>query len=221
MRTPVATDCTSSNSVASALRQHLAKYMTVRLTRAPSAKLKHASNIGEGHRQLFRAGDIRVAQYVWEKRMFPNFNKSGAQLNGASVSPSKAPTIGVPAGDRVISIIGPDLTIDGDLISRGELRVDGEVQGNIEGTRVVIGEHAQITGGVSAEDVIVLGHVMGTVRGLRVSLQSTCHVEGDVYHQALVMEQGASFEGKSSRSNDPMTIAAVPELSGPNGTIAP
>ena len=153
--------------------------------------------------------------------MFPNFNKSGAQLNGASVSPSKGRTIGVPAGDRVISIIGPDLTIDGDLISRGDLRIDGEVQGNIEGTRVVIGEHAQITGGVSAEDVIVLGHVMGTVRGLRVSLQSTCHVEGDVYHQALVMEQGASFEGKSTRSNDPLTIAAAPELSGPNRTIAP
>jgi cytoskeletal protein CcmA (bactofilin family) len=143
--------------------------------------------------------------------MFPNFNKSGTQLNGASISSSRTPPkIGLPPGDRVISIIGPDLTIDGDLISRGELRIDGEVQGNIEGTRVVIGEHAQITGGVSAEDIIVLGHVMGTVRGLRVSLQSTCHVEGDVYHQALVMEQGAFFEGKSTRSNDPLTIAAGP-----------
>ena len=92
-----------------------------------------------------------------------------------------------------MSVIGPDLTVNGDLISKGELRIDSEVQG----ARVVIGEHAHITGSVVAEDVVILGHVMGSVRGLRVSLQSTSHVEGDVRHQALVMEQGAFFEGKS------------------------
>ena len=45
---------------------------------------------------------------------------------------------------------------------------------------------------------------MGSVRGLRVSLQSASHVEGDVYHQALVMEQGAFFEGRSRRADNPM-----------------
>src|SRR6266446_5606367 len=122
--------------------------------------------------------------------MLPNFKRSEAPLKGASLSPSLAPpSIGVPRSDRSMSVIGPDLTINGDLISKGELRVDGEVQGDIRGTRVVIGERGHITGGVVAEDIVVLGHVMGSVRGLRVSLQSTSHVEGDVYHQALVMEQ--------------------------------
>ena len=80
--------------------------------------------------------------------------------------------------DRTISVLGPDLTVNGGLISKGELRVDGEVQGDIRGVRVVIGETARVTGGVVAEDVIILGHVMGSVRGLRVSLQSASHVEG-------------------------------------------
>jgi cytoskeletal protein CcmA (bactofilin family) len=53
---------------------------------------------------------------------------------------------------------------------------------------------------------------MGSVRGLRVSLQSTSHVEGDVYHQALVMEQGAVFEGTSIRSDDPLSAPSTTTL---------
>ena len=104
------------------------------------------------------------------------------------------------------------------FISKGELRVDGEVQGDIRGVRVVIGETARVTGGVVAEDVIILGHVMGSVRGLRVSLQSASHVEGDVYHQALVMEQGAFFEGRSRRADNPMAESLAPEAPALNET---
>jgi len=56
--------------------------------------------------------------------------------------------------------------------------------------------------------VIIFGRVMGSVAGRRVSLQSTSHVEGDVHHQALILEQGAFFEGKSVRSEGP--LAAPP-----------
>ena len=113
--------------------------------------------------------------------------------------------------DRTISVLGPDLTVNGGLISKGELRVDGEVQGDIRGVRVVIGETARVTGGVVAEDVIILGHVMGSVRGLRVSLQSASHVE------TLVLEQGAFFEGRSRRADNPMADSSAPELPTPNG----
>ena len=142
--------------------------------------------------------------------MLPSFHKAVTPSKSTSFPPRvTTPSIDATRSDRVISIIGPDLTIDGDLTSMGELRIDGVVLGNIRGIRVVIGEQAQITGGVVAEDVIVLGHVMGAVRGLRVSLQSASHVEGDVCYQALIIEQGAYFEGKSSRSDDPLTVEAA------------
>jgi cytoskeletal protein CcmA (bactofilin family) len=128
------------------------------------------------------------------------------------------PSTGAPRSDRNFSVIGPDLTIEGDLVSKGELRIDGEVQGNIKGARLVIGEHARITGGIVAEDVVIFGHVMGSVRGLRVSLQSTSHMQGDVYHQVLVMEQGAFFEGKSTRSDDPLALPPASEFAALNGS---
>ena len=153
--------------------------------------------------------------------MLPNFKKPETQFKKpapASSPPGMAPpSIGVPRSDRNVSVIGPDLTINGDLISKGELQVDGEVQGDIKGTRVVIGEHARITGAVLAEDVVIFGHVMGSVRGLRVSLQSTSHLERDVYHQALVLEQGAVFEGRSNRSDDPLAEPPAPALAALNG----
>lgn len=122
----------------------------------------------------------------------------------AATAPSRP--IGSPlrTGERgTPSIIGPELQITGNLISRGEVQIEGEVQGDIHGSHVIVGERAVVTGGIVADEVVVRGHVMGSVRGKRVLLQSTCRVEGDVYHLTLAIEQGAYFEGKSRRTEDP------------------
>lgn len=104
----------------------------------------------------------------------------------------------------VPSIIGEDLTVTGNVISKGEVQVDGEVQGDVHCASLIVGEKATITGGIVAEDVIVRGRVLGALRAQRVTLQSTSHVEGDIHHQSLAIEQGAFFEGKSRRSDNPM-----------------
>jgi len=110
------------------------------------------------------------------------------------------------------SIIGEDLTVSGNVLSRGEVQVDGQIQGDVHCSSLIVGEKAQITGGIVAEDVVVRGQVMGSIRGNRVTLQASSHVEGDVFHKSLAIEQGAFFEGKSRRSDDP--IATAPKLEG-------
>jgi cytoskeletal protein CcmA (bactofilin family) len=68
-----------------------------------------------------------------------------------------------------------------------------------------------VIGSVIAEDIVVRGRVVGSVRGLRVTLQAQSHVEGDIFHQSLAIEQGAYFEGKSRRSDDPLAeVKAIP-----------
>jgi cytoskeletal protein CcmA (bactofilin family) len=115
-----------------------------------------------------------------------------------SYARSSSPTKLVP------SIIGEDLTITGDVVSKGEIQVDGEIKGDVKCGSLLLGDKSQITGAVIAEDVVVRGKVVGSVRGLRVTLQAQSHVEGDIYHQSLAIEQGAYFEGKSRRSDDPL-----------------
>ena len=111
------------------------------------------------------------------------------------------------------SVIGTDLTITGSLQSQGEVTVEGEIQGDIQCASLLVGDTAKITGNVVAEDVVVRGHVQGSIRGSRVTLQSSSHVEGDVYHKSIAIEQGAFFEGKSRRSDDPTAGIARPETS--------
>ena len=113
-------------------------------------------------------------------------------------------------GERSPSIIGTDLTIIGNLVSKGEVQIEGEVQGDLHGTQIVVGERAKITGGIVAEEVVVRGHVRGSIRVRRVMLQASSHVEGDVHHTTLAIEQGAFFEGKSRRSDDPIAGVTLP-----------
>ena len=107
------------------------------------------------------------------------------------------------AGGTVASVIGTDLNVIGNLQSKGEIQIEGQVQGDLLASRIVIGPNAKITGGLVADDIVVHGTVQGSIRGLRVTLQSNSRVEGDVFHQSLAIEQGAYFEGKSRRSENP------------------
>jgi len=107
------------------------------------------------------------------------------------------------------SVVGTDLTVTGDLTSNGEVHIEGEVQGDVRCASLIIGDNARVTGGVVAEDIVVRGNLMGTIRGMRVTLQSSSHVEGDIFHKSLAIEQGAFFEGKSRRAEDPTAVTAA------------
>lgn len=115
-------------------------------------------------------------------------------------------------GKGAPTVIGAGLIIAGNLNSKGEVLVEGEVRGDIHAQRIDIGEGAGITGALIAEEVVVRGSVQGSIRGNAVTLQSSSRVEGDVFQKTLVIEQGAFFEGRSRRSEDPMSLqrTAVP-----------
>jgi cytoskeletal protein CcmA (bactofilin family) len=104
-----------------------------------------------------------------------------------------------------ISTISEDLTIAGSVTSQGELHLNGQVQGDVHCVALVLGENAQLEGNVVAEDVMVLGRLIGSVRALRVMLQSQAHVEGNLFHKSPSIEQGTHFEGESRPSADPLS----------------
>lgn len=150
--------------------------------------------------------------------MLPNFRRSeqeaskpqAALPSGDNVNAFPArPFLATPRTDsqRPVSVVGADLTITGSLVSKGEIQVDGMVEGDIQGSHVIVGESATINGNILADEVVIRGHVIGSVRSKRVMLQSTSQVDGDIFHQSLSIEQGALFEGKSRRtSDDPRTV---------------
>jgi cytoskeletal protein CcmA (bactofilin family) len=165
--------------------------------------------------------------------MLPNFRRSETDPSKSQTTASIAeaspavpsfqprPFLSVPRAEtpRSVSVIGTDLTITGNLVCKGEVQVDGIVEGDIQGSNVVVGESATVTGSIAADEVVIRGRVVGSVHSRRVMLQTTSQVEGDIYHQSLSIEQGAMFEGKSRRTTeDPRTLVQKTE---PIGFVVP
>src|SRR5262245_16891936 len=112
------------------------------------------------------------------------------------------------------SVIGNDLKIIGQglkIIGRGVLQVDGEIEGDVQGAEVIVGEKGKVTGMVAAHNVIVRGNVSGVVCGKTVALQASSHVDGDVHHMSLAIEQDAMFEGRSRRAVSEAALNSVVE----------
>jgi cytoskeletal protein CcmA (bactofilin family) len=137
-------------------------------------------------------------------------------LRPAGPQTSHARPAARPSTGGTPSVIGTDLSITGNLESKGEIQIEGEVQGDVHAGRIVVGERARVTGSLLADDIVIRGNVGGSVRGNTVTLQSNSRVEGDLFHKSLSIEQGAFFEGKSRRSDDPTNVARLNGLPPPD-----
>lgn len=107
------------------------------------------------------------------------------------------------------SVIAADLIVSGTLTCKGQIRIDGRVEGDVRGTNLVVGENASIHGDVDAEDLTIRGRINGNIRARRVFLCSSCHVEGDILHEAFGVEAGAFFEGNCRHSANPTEEVAA------------
>ena len=126
-----------------------------------------------------------------------------SKASGATRNSPQQPARLRPVEAAAKSVIGNDLKIIGQglkIISQGTLQVDGEVEGDVGGAEVIIGEKGKVTGTVAAERVIVRGTISGVIRGVTVALQASSHVEGDIHHLSLAIEQGAEFDGRCRRA---------------------
>ena len=106
------------------------------------------------------------------------------------------------------SVIGEDLTIIGNVRSKGNLKLDGKLQGDMYCASLIVSEKGRIDGGIVANnEVIVFGNVSGSIRSKRVMLHSTAHVEGDIYHQGIGIEMGTRYDGTLRWTEDPNAFA--------------
>lgn len=135
--------------------------------------------------------------------MFSNKSKdSTAPASAPAAAPAPLKRHGRSAAAP--SIISSDLVVVGTLTSSGDIQVDGRVEGDVHSAGLVIGEKAQISGEILADDVTVRGHVRGRIRARKVLLCATSRVEGDIMHEAFAVEAGAFFEGNCRHSDSPL-----------------
>ena len=95
------------------------------------------------------------------------------------------------------TVIAKGLKIVGSVTAEGLVEVNGQIDGELHCTSLIIAPGAQVSGTVAAERVVVDGNVEGPIQGGQVYLKSQAHVVGDIHHQSLAMERGAYFDGRS------------------------
>ena len=95
------------------------------------------------------------------------------------------------------TVIAKGLKIVGSVTAEGLVEVNGQIDGELHCTSLIIAPGAQVSGTVAAERVVVDGNVEGPIQGGEVYLKSQAHVVGDIHHQSLAMERGAYFDGRS------------------------
>jgi cytoskeletal protein CcmA (bactofilin family) len=95
------------------------------------------------------------------------------------------------------TVIAKGLKIVGSVTAEGLVEVNGQIDGELHCTSLIIAPGAQVSGTVAAERVVVDGNVEGPIQGGQVYLKSQAHVVGDIHHQSLAIERGAYFDGRS------------------------
>ena len=109
-------------------------------------------------------------------------------------------------------ILSSDVEIKGSIKFQKELLIDGKVEGEINSDGVLtIGENADIRGEVKTKSITVYGKVHGNITvAERCELKSKCTLQGDLKAARLVIEEGATFIGKSE-----VTSGTIPAKSAP------
>jgi cytoskeletal protein CcmA (bactofilin family) len=105
-------------------------------------------------------------------------------------------------------ILSSDVEIKGSIKFQKELLIDGKVEGDINSDGVLtVGENAEIRGEIKTKSITVYGKVHGNITvSERCELKSKCVLQGDLKAARLVIEEGATFIGKSE-----VTTGALPK----------
>jgi len=113
------------------------------------------------------------------------------------------PTIGA-AVSGVNSILGEGSSFKGNIRVQGSMRIDGEFEGNLTVTEsLVIGKGGTVKAEIEVGEAVVAGRVIGRIRASeRVELQTGSRMEGDVYTQSFMIEDGVFFRGSCHMGKD-------------------
>lgn len=103
-----------------------------------------------------------------------------------------------PEPDRSQASIGKAVKIVGQISSREDLYVDGDVEGTIEALehKLTVGPNGKVHAGIKAREVVILGNVQGNVDAAdKLEIKKDARVIGDVKTARISIEDGAFLKG--------------------------
>ncbi|MGA7413255.1 MAG: polymer-forming cytoskeletal protein [Bryobacteraceae bacterium] len=110
------------------------------------------------------------------------------------------------------------MTVKGQIFSREDLTVDGEVEGTIEchEHRLTIGPNARVQAGLKAREVVIYGSIQGNVEAAdKIDIKKEAKLIGDIKTTRIMIEDGAYFKGSIDITKGAAPQAARPAVPPP------
>jgi cytoskeletal protein CcmA (bactofilin family) len=130
-------------------------------------------------------------------------------------------------------MVGKAVLVKGEIQSREDLYIDGEIQGTVELTesKLTIGPNGKIQATIRAREVVVFGQVQGNVEATeKIDIRKEAKLVGDIRTARIVIEDGAFFKGsidilkpevKPQPAKAPVTATApAPAVSASTGSAS-
>jgi cytoskeletal protein CcmA (bactofilin family) len=115
---------------------------------------------------------------------------------------------------RSTAVIGPSMTMKGEIRTREELVVEGEVEGMLEShSSITIGPNGKVKANIRAREVAIFGAVKGNVEVTeKIAIRGKGSLVGDIKTAGISIDDGAYFKGSIDIVRPEPTRAAAPTL---------
>lgn len=131
------------------------------------------------------------------------FNKTSKSVTDRNDIAPKGEGFAAPRSPRshtgMPSIVSVGLKVIGNMVSDGDIQIEGTVEGDVKSRMLTIGESGIVNGSVIADEVAISGTVSGHIKARSISLTRSARVTGDLIHETVSVEAGAQVEGKFKR----------------------
>ncbi len=110
--------------------------------------------------------------------------------------------------EKLESLVGVDTTFTGDVSTKGTIRIDGAVEGNIQADWVILGEKSRVKGDIASRGIVVGGRIEGNLKIKEIcEIRNKGEIIGELCTAKLVIAEGGIFDGRSTmRKEDPKVV---------------
>ena len=108
------------------------------------------------------------------------------------------------------SILANSFSLKGSISCKGELQIDGRINGNLNGEKVILGPESVMDGTLTADEIIISGKFKGKIKGKSIRLDAGASVDAEITYEVLAIEDGSSINGMIKKIVSPAPIKKQP-----------
>ena len=114
--------------------------------------------------------------------------------------------------ETISSVIDKSMSVSGEMSFKGKTRIDGTINGNVNGEHLILSESGKIVGDIKVSSFICHGYLEGNIISKLVTARKGCSIIGKLEAGSLTVEPGATLDGEV-RAAAGKGQAAAPETS--------